>query len=379
MTPRSVSCAPATRRSSCRGQFVVYEMSVTEQVSRLVTVGLSAGGQTQLGADARPRLPGTARHRGQIGWLAKTSAHNARSGGVLAQLLVDYAQGAAAQRCSTCRFPRSCEWPVSHPQLHQHLAYRPAHERLPASHPDDVRCWSTGTVRISFSMRAPPETGATAAGRARIWVLTGEFAERRSAAHLVISQVDHRWSLGSGLGRGELRQRSVRPCIPRSMAYCRLRRRAANQVRWAVAGRTMATTSADDIEFHYDVGNDFYALWLDETLTYSAALWDGIGQEEATGTALAQAQRAKFAHHLDLAKAPKDGASAGGFRLLDIGCGWGGLLDYAVGTGRATEATGLTLSRAQFEHVIANARPGVEVALESWEKHRSARPYDGIV
>lgn len=100
----------------------------------------------------------------------------------------------------------------------------------------------------------------------------------------------------------------------------------------------MATTSADDIEFHYGVGNDFYALWLDETLTYSAALWDGIGQKETTGTALAQAQRAKFAHHLDLAKAPKDAASAGGFRLLDIGCGWGGLLDYAAGPPRLPDS-----------------------------------------
>ncbi|HEX3731718.1 MAG TPA: cyclopropane-fatty-acyl-phospholipid synthase family protein [Mycobacteriales bacterium] len=141
----------------------------------------------------------------------------------------------------------------------------------------------------------------------------------------------------------------------------------------------MATTSADDIEFHYDVGNDFYALWLDETLTYSAALWDGIGQQEPEGAALARAQRAKFAHHLDLAKAPEGNASADGFRLLDVGCGWGGLLDYAVGTGRATEATGLTLSRAQFEHVAASTRPGVEVALEGWEKHRPARSYDGIV
>jgi cyclopropane-fatty-acyl-phospholipid synthase len=136
-----------------------------------------------------------------------------------------------------------------------------------------------------------------------------------------------------------------------------------------------STTSAADIEAHYDVGNDFYALWLDETLAYSAALWDGIGQAEPEDIALARAQRAKFDHHLDLAGAPANGA----FRLLDVGCGWGGLLDHAVGTGRATEATGLTLSRAQFDHVSTTARPGVDVALESWETHRPERPYDGIV
>ena len=138
------------------------------------------------------------------------------------------------------------------------------------------------------------------------------------------------------------------------------------------------TTSAADIEFHYDVGNDFYALWLDETLAYSAARWDGIGRDESEDAALARAQRAKFAYHLDLAKAPLDGG-ANGFRLLDVGCGWGGLLDHAVGTGRVAQATGLTLSRAQFDHVRATARPGVQVALRSWEAHRPAEPYDGIV
>ncbi|WP_371495064.1 cyclopropane-fatty-acyl-phospholipid synthase family protein [Kitasatospora sp. NBC_00374] len=138
---------------------------------------------------------------------------------------------------------------------------------------------------------------------------------------------------------------------------------------------TTTGTSAADIEFHYDLGNEFYALWLDPTLTYSAALWDGIPPDEPDATALPRAQRAKLDLHLDLA-----GAAAGtGPRLLDVGCGWGGMLAHAVVERRVAEATGLTLSRAQHAYVGALGLPGVEVRLESWDSHRPERPYDAIV
>jgi len=127
------------------------------------------------------------------------------------------------------------------------------------------------------------------------------------------------------------------------------------------------STSPDAIEAHYDISNDFYALWLDETMTYSAALW-----AEPSGS-LGDAQRAKYAHHLDLAKITE------GDRLLDIGCGWGGLLNYALDEARAGSAVGLTLSRAQQAYISARPRPGLQVALESWEAHEPVRPYDGIV
>ncbi len=148
----------------------------------------------------------------------------------------------------------------------------------------------------------------------------------------------------------------------------------------AAVGADSTCTAPDAIEYHYDVGNDFYALWLDETLAYSAAVWDGIGPGERGVRALAQAQRAKFALHLDLAGAPAPSeAGAGGFSLLDVGCGWGGLVEHAVRTGRVTRATGLTLSRAQRAHIDGLGLPGVRVALESWDAHQPERPYDGIV
>ena len=138
---------------------------------------------------------------------------------------------------------------------------------------------------------------------------------------------------------------------------------------------TTTGTSAEDIEFHYDLGNDFYALWLDGTRSYSAACWDGIDGDESDEAVLARAQRAKLAHHLDLVGA----APGSGLRLLDVGCGWGGLLAYATAEGRAREATGLTLSRAQLAHVEALGLSGVEARLESWDSHTPETPYDAVV
>src|ERR1700750_415005 len=74
------------------------------------------------------------------------------------------------------------------------------------------------------------------------------------------------------------------------------------------------------IQHHYDVSNAFYALWLDETMTYSCALWN---EDDGPGD-LADAQRRKLDFHLDAAGAAR------GRRLLDIGCGWGSLMDRAL-------------------------------------------------
>ncbi|MFJ2863634.1 class I SAM-dependent methyltransferase [Kitasatospora sp. NPDC087314] len=138
---------------------------------------------------------------------------------------------------------------------------------------------------------------------------------------------------------------------------------------------TTAGSSAADIEFHYDLGNDFYALWLDETLAYTAARWDGISPDEPDATALPRAQRAKLDHHLDLVGArPGDG-----LRLLDVGCGWGAMLEHASRDDRVAEAVGLTISRAQYEFLAARALPGVEPRLESWEDHTPERAYDAVV
>jgi cyclopropane-fatty-acyl-phospholipid synthase len=135
---------------------------------------------------------------------------------------------------------------------------------------------------------------------------------------------------------------------------------------------TVATSpgaSAQAIQAHYDVGNAFYALWLDETMTYSAARWEP-GDDPRD---LALAQRRKVEWHLASARARQ------ARRLLDIGCGWGATLAAAAELPRLDRAVGLTLSEAQANHVRALGIDKVEVRLEPWAEHAPAEPYDSII
>lgn len=127
-----------------------------------------------------------------------------------------------------------------------------------------------------------------------------------------------------------------------------------------------AGASAGAIEQHYDVGNDFYRLWLDPTMTYSCALWEA-------GDTLERAQLRKLDHLIALADA------AGAARVLDVGCGWGSLLRRLVERHGVGHATGLTLSRAQAEQVAGLADPRIEVRLQNWSDHRPAEPYDAVI
>jgi len=95
-----------------------------------------------------------------------------------------------------------------------------------------------------------------------------------------------------------------------------------------------------NIADHYDLGNDFYALWLDETLTYSCA------RPAFPGEPLETAQRRKIDELLDRLDL-KDGS-----QLLEIGCGWGGLAERALERARISY-TGLTLSTEQRAEVLA--------------------------
>ncbi|MFP4251821.1 MAG: class I SAM-dependent methyltransferase [Guyparkeria sp.] len=92
--------------------------------------------------------------------------------------------------------------------------------------------------------------------------------------------------------------------------------------------------SRRNIAAHYDLGNDFYRLWLDESMTYSAALFAEPDE------ALATAQQRKYDRLLDRLEAEP------GDRLLEIGCGWGGLAESAARRGFSLD--GLTLSTEQL-------------------------------
>jgi len=124
--------------------------------------------------------------------------------------------------------------------------------------------------------------------------------------------------------------------------------------------------SAEAIEHHYDVGNGFYATFLDPQMVYSCALWEA-------GDSLEDAQLRKLDYHLEQVGA------VGARRLLDVGCGWGTLLRRATTRFAVRDAVGLTLSRAQHRYCAKQGLDRIEVRLESWRDHAPPARYDGIV
>lgn len=123
-----------------------------------------------------------------------------------------------------------------------------------------------------------------------------------------------------------------------------------------------------NISYHYDLGNDFYSLWLDETMTYSSALFE-TGQES-----MEVAQTAKYAAMVDQMDVKP------GDHVLEIGCGWGGFAEYAAKE-RGLKVTGLTISKEQFKYAQERIEKAglsdlVEFKLQDYRDERGT--YDGI-
>lgn len=126
--------------------------------------------------------------------------------------------------------------------------------------------------------------------------------------------------------------------------------------------------SRRNISYHYDLGNDFYALWLDETMSYSSALFRHPGE------GMVAAQNNKYASICDRMQAPDGG------HVLEIGCGWGGFAEYAIRE-RGLRVTGLTLSIEQHDFARkrlfeAGLADRAEIVMRDYRDERGT--YDGI-
>lgn len=123
-----------------------------------------------------------------------------------------------------------------------------------------------------------------------------------------------------------------------------------------------------DIEAHYDVDNDFFSLFLDEKYrVYTCAVWENAEN-------LQQAQEAKLARICKFANL-KDGDN-----VVDVGCGWGGLMKYISENFPNTHAHGLTLSPKQTEHIKSVNIDRVTAETRSWEDYTPQdKKFDSIV
>ncbi|MCB9506692.1 MAG: class I SAM-dependent methyltransferase [Myxococcales bacterium] len=125
-------------------------------------------------------------------------------------------------------------------------------------------------------------------------------------------------------------------------------------------------SNQQEVEVSYDVGNEFFRLWLDEKMNYTCGNWDGVDTLEA-------AQVAKLEWH---ARAANVGP---GKRLLDIGCGWGANLEYQTRVKGCTDAVGITLSRSQCEEVNRRNLPGVAAKVCDYRDFRPDFKFDSVI
>jgi cyclopropane-fatty-acyl-phospholipid synthase len=126
--------------------------------------------------------------------------------------------------------------------------------------------------------------------------------------------------------------------------------------------------SRRNIALHYDLGNAFYSRWLDQTMTYSSAIF------ESAKATLAEAQTAKYR------SLARGAGLAEGQTVLEIGCGWGGFAEYAAKEA-GCRVTGLTISREQFDFARermfkAGLNEKVEIKFQDYRDEKGR--YDAV-
>ncbi|UWQ13234.1 cyclopropane-fatty-acyl-phospholipid synthase family protein [Aliiroseovarius sp. M344] len=142
--------------------------------------------------------------------------------------------------------------------------------------------------------------------------------------------------------------------------------RAYERLRHLMNSNTKSRAKKN-ISHHYDLGNDFYALWLDDSMTYSSALFHS-GQDS-----LEKAQEQKYASMIaQMGVGPGD-------HVLEIGCGWGGFAEHAAR--RGIRVTGLTISQEQHDFAVERIRKAglsdlVTIKMQDYRDETGL--YDGV-
>jgi cyclopropane-fatty-acyl-phospholipid synthase len=139
-----------------------------------------------------------------------------------------------------------------------------------------------------------------------------------------------------------------------------------NRIGFSIFNRVLRRNSKrgskSNIKAHYDVGNDFYKLWLDDSMTYSSALY------KTGATDLRTAQAAKYGRILN--RIENTGGS-----VLEIGCGWGGFAEEAANQNQSV--TALTVSKAQHDYATRRLDGRANILLQDYRDNGGL--YDNIV
>lgn len=234
-----------------------------------------------------------------------------------------------------------------------------------------ARRWEIGTLRVLLPDGRECVFGGSAAGDEATIAVRGEAAFERLLLRGEVgfgeAYVDGLWTSPDLIGLLRLAVRN-RAALGMARGWLRLPARALDRIRHMRQHNSIAGSRAN-IQAHYDLGNDFYALFLDSTMTYSSAVFPS---EDAT---LEKAQREKYARISRLAEIRP------GSRVLEVGCGWGGFALHA-GAAYGCRVDAITISAAQ--HALATRRVAqaglsgqVDVRLVDYRDVKGT--YDAIV
>ena len=133
--------------------------------------------------------------------------------------------------------------------------------------------------------------------------------------------------------------------------------------------RNNQSGSRRNISYHYDLGNQFYSTWLDQTMTYSSAVF------QSAEDTLEDAQTRKYRKLAELADIQP------GDRVLEIGCGWGGFAEYAARE-HGAHVTGITISQEQYDFAtkrLQNAGLNNKTEVQMLDYRKLDRSFDKIV